>query len=243
MAVRFPNPGWRIALAVVAVAAGFLVTYQLRLEFTIRRTLNVPSRRLEELAYSLQRQEHERAALESEIGALRARVADLETKAASGRSLAGGLRRELDGLRVAAGLERMRGPGIVVTLSDSRRPLRPGDDPNLVILHYSDIHKVIAELWAAGAEAIAVNDERLVPTSGLNCVGTTILCNATRLAPPYRITALGDAAALARALRAPGATLQLLRAFEFPVTVAAGANLEVPAYRGGFRLAYGRPAP
>lgn len=239
MALRVP--AWKIAVSLVALAAGFLVTYQLRLELNIRRSLNVPSTRLEELAYTLELQERRRADMERRIGELRDRLSALETRAASGRSVLGGLRRELEALRAAAGLERMEGSGVVVTVSDSRRPLRPGDDPNLVILHYSDIHKLVAELWAAGAEAIAVNGERLVPTSGLNCVGTTILCNAKRLAPPYQIVALGDPAALARAIRAPGGTLGLLRAFDFPVSVLPAARLEVPPYRGGFRLAYGRP--
>jgi uncharacterized protein YlxW (UPF0749 family) len=136
----------------------------------------------------------------------------------------------------------MRGPGLTVAITDSRRPLRPGEDPNLVLIHYSDVRAVVNMLWAAGAEAIAVNDERIISTTGLSCVGTTILCNTRRMAPPYRIVAIGDPAALVAAAQARGGILDQLRAFDFPVTVTTGTDLAVPAYSGGFVYRYAKPA-
>ncbi len=46
-------------------------------------------------------------------------------------------------------------------------------------------------LWAAGAEALAVNGQRVVPTSAILCVGNTLLINGTVHSPPFRFTALG----------------------------------------------------
>jgi uncharacterized protein YlxW (UPF0749 family) len=133
-------------------------------------------------------------------------------------------------------LTSLEGPGVVVQLSDSTRPPRPGEDPNKTILHYSDIAAVVSELWAAGAEAVAVNGERVVSNTGINCVGTTILCNAKRIAPPYVIAAVGDSGGLLAWLRRPGGTLELLQAFDFPVRVATRNHVAIPAYRGTFRF-------
>ncbi len=227
-------------LAVILLAAGLLVGWQLRAERRIRTSLQIPSQRLEELTFLLQEQARRRDALEAEIAALREQLARYEEAAAQDRGTQEALRRQLQALRLAAGVEPVRGPGVVVELRDSPRPLRPGDDPNLVLVHYTDVQAVIATLWAAGAEAVAVNGERVVSTTGLSCVGTTILCNARRLAPPYVVVAIGDPDALEAALNAESGPLAALRAFQFPVRVSRAQDLRVPAYRGGFAFRFAR---
>jgi uncharacterized protein YlxW (UPF0749 family) len=215
---------------------GFVVVTQVRQEWLIKRTLRIPSTRLDELAFVLREQERTRAALEAQVAELRGRVQDYERAAAEGRSAAARLNRQLQEMRVLAGLTPLEGPGVVVELNDSTRPPRPGEDPNKTILHYTDIYGVVAELWAAGAEAVAINGERVVSSTGLNCVGTTILCNTKRMAPPYVITAVGDAAKMMAYLRRPGGSLELLSSFDFPVKLSARARVLVPAYRGTFRF-------
>jgi uncharacterized protein YlxW (UPF0749 family) len=71
-------------------------------------------------------------------------------------------------------------------------------------------------------------------------VGTTILCNAKRIAPPYFVTAIGDPQRLAEAMSPGAGPLNLLRAFDFPVKVTRVAKLEVPAYRGAISFTVGR---
>lgn len=214
--------------------------WQLRAERRIRASLQIPSQRLDELTFLLQEQARRREALEAEIAALRRRLQRYEERATRNRGAHQALRRQLEALRMAAGLEAVRGPGVMVELQDSPRPLRPGDDPNLVLVHYTDVQAVVAALWAAGAEAVAVNGERVVSTTGLSCVGTTILCNARRLAPPYVVVAIGDPNALESAMNAPSSPLATLRAFGFPVRVTKAQDLRVPAYRGGFEFRFAR---
>jgi uncharacterized protein YlxW (UPF0749 family) len=148
------------------------------------------------------------------------------------------MNRELLEIRSLAGLTPHEGPGVVITLSDSIRPPRPGDDPNKTILHYSDLAAVVSELWAGGAEAVAVNGERIVSSTGVTCVGTTILCNTKRMAPPYVITAIGAPDELQRYLRRPGGALDQLASFDFPVRLTPHARVDVPPYRGTFRSEY-----
>lgn len=230
-----------LLLGLVLFAGGFLVSWQLRTEYTIRQTLRISSQRLDELAFLLQAQAQHRERLEAEIATLRRQLEAYADAAGREESLLAVMRRQLDELGALSGLKAVRGPGVVVEIRDSPRPLRPGDDPNLTLVHYTDLQAIVATLWAAGAEAIALNDERLVPTTGLSCVGTTILCNAKRMSPPYVIAAIGNPDRLMAALLSSESPLGMLRAFEFPVRVTRGETVVLPAYRGGFQFRFARP--
>ncbi len=233
---------WQVALTFVFVVAGFLVVTQIRNELLIRRQLRVPSQRLEELAFVLREQERQREGLERQIATLREQLRAYEVGTVQGRTKLAQLGTQLDQLRQLAGFTAMEGPGVQLELRDSPNPLRPGDDPNTVILHYTDLQAIGNELFASGAEALSINGERVVATTGLSCVGTTILCNIKRIAPPYRIVAIGPADAMQTYLQRPGGTLETLRAFGFPVQLARGAHLTVPAYRGSYRFTFAKPA-
>jgi len=223
-------------MAVLLALVGFVVVTQIRTEWLIKQDLRIPSRELEGLGFALRQQEQSRAALEAEIADLRGQLQEYEKAAAEGRSAAAQTNRVLIEMRALVGLTPLEGPGITVELHDSPRALQPGEDPNKVILHYSDLYAVVAELWAAGAEAVAINGERIVTSTGINCVGTTILCNTKRMAPPYFITAIGDASRMATYVRRPGGALELLEAFDFPVNVGRKAVVQVPTYRGTYRF-------
>jgi len=233
---------WQVALTAVALVVGFVFTVQSRTEQSIETGLQVSSGRLGEVAYRYRAEDERQTAMRAEIADLRREIADDEQRAAADQRVTASLATELGMLRAAAGLTALRGPGLAVTITDSRRALRPGEDPNLVLIHYSDVRAVVNMLWAAGAEAVAVNDERIIATTGLSCVGTTILCNTRRMAPPYRIVAIGNQDTMMAAAQARGGILDQLRAFEFPVTVTTGTDLPVPAYGGGFVYRYAKPA-
>ncbi len=236
-----PTRAWQLGLTAAALIVGFVLAIQIRTEQSIETRLQVSSGRLGEVAYRYRQAEDQQAALRQRIEALRQAIAAEERRTAGGREAQAALAAQLEEARMLTGVTPVHGPGVVVTITDSKRPLRSGEDPNLVLIHYSDVHAVVSTLWAAGAEAIAVNGERLTGTTGISCVGTTILCNARRLAPPYRVSAIGDPQALRAAVQARGGILDQLRAFDFPVTVAAVADLRLPAYVGGFEHRYAKP--
>jgi uncharacterized protein YlxW (UPF0749 family) len=111
-----------------------------------------------------------------------------------------------DKLAVDAGLDPMRGPGLVVTLNDAQRDAEgrfPRDaSPDDLVVHQQDIQAVLNALWSAGAEGIQMQDQRIIGTSAPRCVGNTLLLNGRTYSPPYVIAAIGDAAAMQAALAA-----------------------------------------
>jgi uncharacterized protein YlxW (UPF0749 family) len=94
-------------------------------------------------------------------------------------------------MRERMGLVAAEGPGLVVTLDDSSDRQSPSGNLNDLVIHSQDVQAVANGLWGAGAEALAVNGQRVVPTSAVLCVGNTLLINGTVHSPPFRFTALG----------------------------------------------------
>jgi len=102
-----------------------------------------------------------------------------------------------------AGLTEVEGPGIVVTLRDDPTATNTGIGGGDDIIHDVDVLKVVNELWAAGAEAIAVNKHRIVGTSSFRCVGPVIHVDNVPISSPVRIQAIGDSDTLSGAMSLP----------------------------------------
>lgn len=228
----------RGALAAVLALVGFLAVMQLRNELLIRRQLRVPSVRLGELAYALRQQEHRTAALEQEVVALREQLRRYEEAVSAQQAPLGALRAELQALRALTGLTAVHGPGVVVWLNDSQRPMQPGENPNEMILHNYDVASVVNELWVAGAEAIAINGQRVISTTPIRSTAITMMVNTRRIAPPITIEAIGEPDALAGRLLQSGRYLGLLKAFDFPVKVTRVSELTIAEYRGPLKFKY-----
>ena len=143
----------------------------------------------------------------------------------------------------------MHGPGLVVTLSDAQRDANgrfPRDaSPDDLVVHQQDIQAVLNALWSAGAEAIQMQDQRIIGTSAPRCVGNTLLLNGRTYSPPYTVTAIGDAAAMQAALAAaPLVTLvQAVRgAVRARLQRADARRRQVAGYTEPVRMRYAQPA-
>ena len=141
-------------------------------------------------------------ALALRVARLRDEVAAVQERAlgadAAGRAAA----RRLEALGAASATTAVRGPGVVVTVDDAETdgsagvdPLRGGTAPEGRVRD-SDVQDVVNGLWTAGAEAVAVNDQRLGPLSAIRNAGESILVDLRPLSPPYVVEAIGDAADL-----------------------------------------------
>ena len=168
--------------------------------------------------------------------------------ASAGTALAAMLARA-DELAADAGLEPVHGPGLVVTLSDAQRDANgrfPRDaSPDDLVVHQQDIQAVLNALWSAGAEAIQMQDQRIIGTSAPRCVGNTLLLNGRTYSPPYSISAVGDAAAMQAALAAaPLVTLykQYVVRFGLGYREQVQADVQVAGYTEPVRMHYAQPA-
>ena len=229
-----------ISVTVVLIMAtlGFLVVAQIRAGRSFRTQVQVPTRNVYALATLLRAEREARLALEAQVTDVRTKLEAYERTASEGRSLAEAMGRELETLRIALGLKAMRGPGVVVRVADPKTQPK-GSSP--VVVSYQDIVAVINELWAAGAEAVAVNGQRLTATTGLSQVSGTVVVNLQRLTGPFDVVAIGDRATLEGALNIRGGLLDGLRALGLTITITRRDNLTVPAYKGSFTFEHATP--
>ena len=213
---------WRFGVPLVCLLAGLLLaaTHGVSGGAEIRRS-DAP--RLVDLVREAQ----------SAVSHLSAERDELAAKIDSvhGRSpdaaLAAMLRRASE-LAGEASMDHVHGPGLVVTLQDAQRDANgrfPRDaSPDDLVVHQQDIQAVLNALWSAGAEAIQMQDQRIITTSVPRCVGNTLLLNGRTYSPPYTVTAIGNAAAMQAALAA--APLVILYK-QYVVRFGLGYNEEV----------------
>lgn len=145
---------------------------------------------------------------------------------------------------IASGKLAVTGRGITVQLNDAPadgpRPAGVGADD--LVVHQQDLQAVINALWAGGAEAMALMDQRVISTSAFQCIGNVLSLQGRRYSPPYVVTAIGDPDKLRAALNADPA----IRAYRTWVdAVGLGWNvttpndpLTVPAYDGAVDMTY-----
>ena len=144
-------------------------------------------------------------------------------------------------MRERMGLVAAEGPGLVVTLDDSSDRQSPSGNLNDLVIHSQDVQAVANGLWGAGAEALAVNGQRVVPTSAVLCVGNTLLINGTVHSPPFRFTALG--AELHTAFMSDPLVTRFAEdanRFKLGFKVEDKDRISVPAYTGTSKVRFAR---
>ncbi len=234
-------PSWQVTLAVALLALGFLIAAQLRSEGPLVRYTTQERSPLVETARGLQADQDR---LKAQIADLNGQIRSLQEQGVGSSQVAAELDRQLEQAREAAGLVAFEGTGIVLQLTDSTAPAPTGANEADYLVSGRDIRTVVEELWLAGAEAVAVNGERLTPSSGITDIGGTILVNSAYLAPPYQIAAIGPADLFDRLGRSAG-FVDFMRArseaFGIGVSVAQPPDVVVPAYLGSVNLRYSTP--
>lgn len=199
----------------------------------------------EALRKSVNELENQNHLLKARVQALQAVVKAREDQSAQRSSAAQQVTARLDDQKVVVGLVALHGPGLTVSLHDGTDPNDPADKSLGWVIHYQDLQDIVNLLWASGAEAVAVNSQRIVPTTSFFYAGVNILLNnATRITGPYRITALGDPSALARALNDRDQLAELKsrsRIYGLALGWQRGTHLAVPRYEATFLLKYAQP--
>jgi len=223
-----------IGLTLLAVILGVYLAAQWQ---SRPRPTTAPEYRREIAQQTIDRLEAEQVDLKKRISDLRSTLAARQQDtAASGADLAT-LSEQLDAQKLVAGTVTVHGPGVRVTLDDSSvKTIPPKDDPAMYIVHDYQLRDLVNALWAAGAEAISINGERVVAPTSIYCVGSTILVNDTRTSPPYQFDVVGDQAALEAAL-SDATNLKALKSRVKVYGLEFGVNrmkdAVVPAYTGG----------
>ena len=150
----------------------------------------------------------------------------------------------LSRLQAISGLTPSRGPGVRVILTDAPRSVDvPGLDPNVLVVHQQDIQAFVNALWAGGAEAVSLQGQRLISTTGIKCVGNTVVLDGVPYSPPYVIEAIGEPAQLNAALDGSPEVVtyrDYVDRYQLGLETETLADIAMKAYGGTVGLTYAR---
>ena len=172
-----------LLVSLVLVAAGFLFATSA----STARGTDLRAERTTRLVDLIRERQDEHDSRLDEVNDLRAEVDALGQQAAETDSTVADARAAAEQLAGAAGVTAVVGPGLTVRLDDAPRdpgePLPPGITPDDLVVHQQDLQGVINAMWAGGAEAIQVMDQRLISTSAVRCVGNTLILDGRVYSP------------------------------------------------------------
>jgi uncharacterized protein YlxW (UPF0749 family) len=229
-------PSWQITLGLALLALGFLIAAQLAAEGPRIRYTTQERSPLVQTALGLQSQQD---ALKGQIVELRTAIKKIEQQDPGSAAALKDLNARLEEARIAAGLIPLTGTGIVLKLEDSTRPVPADGNATDYLVSAADLRTVVAQLWLAGAEAIAINGERLTTSTAIIDIGGSVLVNAAYLAGPFDLSAIGPTDLFERLSASPGFA-EFVRtrrgSFGIGVSWAEPESVEVPAFAGSVDL-------
>ena len=135
------------------------------------------------------------------------------------------------------GLSEVTGPGVIITVADSEIDSNSVLNPSDLVVHDRDILKIVNELKNAGAEAISINDQRVILTTSIICGGNIISINGEKIGSPFEIKAIGLPETLANLSR-PGGYLSSLEDRKLNVTLKKNNEITIPKYSGVLNFKY-----
>lgn len=209
----------------------------------VQRDAGVLSAEKTSLIEQVDRASERSSALERLVSGLEDEILEIETRTVQSTTQGEELRELMENSQAVVGTAPVTGPGIVVTVNNPE----PGTEfdecePDLQVVLDYDLQQVLNGLWAVGAEAVSINNERVTPLTALRSVNDVILVNIRPIAPPYVISAIGDPQRLAgEFLDGPGGLYlqQIFQSCGIRFTIENSESLRLP--RGAASLQVAEP--
>ncbi|MFD3415621.1 DUF881 domain-containing protein [Streptomyces cyaneofuscatus] len=221
----------KLGLAAGLVVAALVVTLGAA---EARVSAPVVAKEREELIDRIDAETRAADTLESDVDKLRSDVSERQRKALEQH---GGDQGEL--VALLSGATPVQGPGVKLVVDDAKNTDQGGGGPresssfsDTGRVRDRDMQRVVNGLWESGAEAIAINGQRLTALSAIRAAGDAILVDNRPLVPPYTVLAVGDGKNLAAAFRdsADGQYLNALKeSFDIRTSLSDQAEVRLPA--------------
>ena len=231
---------FQISMSIVILILVFAVTWQIK---GVRKTNAVESQisnRIETLQQDYKAELEKNEKLLQQILELQTDLTKYREQVTESGGAAKILKEELTRAETIAGLTDVSGNGVIVTIRDGNGQ-GVGNivyDDGYGIVHDSYLLTILNELRAAGAEALSLNNERILATSEIRCVGPTVSVNNTKQAAPFEIKAIGNPDTLENALRMPGGAIEQSAFYGVDVSIKRSNKLLIKKYTGASTFKY-----
>lgn len=228
------------SIGIVALITAFLVTIQIKSVIFNQAIESKESLKIEELMKQLNDVREKNLQLTELNNTLQFDIQSFKDEAADNSDYSKTLVNKLRRAEIMAGMTEVEGNGVIITVSDSTETDVNGDINNYLI-HDTDLLTIINEVCGAGAEAVSLNNERIISTSEIRCVGPTVSVNNTKIGSPFTIKAIGDPVTLENALMMRGGVYDSLTAWGLKIEINKATDIVIPAYAGIKNYEYAKP--
>lgn len=220
------NTKIQLAISVVCVVLGLMVAIQFK---TVKQSIGpVTEYRAREIATQLKKAREERDNLLALKNDYEKKISEYEDEEAQVNIASRIIKEELEKARIIAGLVDVEGPGLNILLDD----LKFFENYNYNIIDYTDLLEFINELNAAGAEALSINEERIISSTEIRQAGLHINVNTIKFAPPFAIKVIGEPKTLEAALRMRGGIVERLESKGIAISITQQQSIIVGKYNG-----------
>jgi uncharacterized protein YlxW (UPF0749 family) len=199
--------GNHLILSFVCIVLGFMISFSYQFTKSETNEANgITSRQWEreyEYRNTLVKQEELNRNLQQQLFERQEKIREIEENLANQEQVLFNLVEDVEKLRMYVGEIKVQGTGIQVTLEDASYVPSEANVNNYIV-HEGHIQTVINELLISGANAIAINGQRIFHDSYISCIGPVVSVDGTQYPAPFVITAIGDADVLNAALNITG---------------------------------------
>lgn len=227
-----------LAIAGVCALLAFGLTMQLKSVKINAMSDNTVTARAEQLQIQLAAERQKNEALYTQIIEYKDQIQSFNKEAEAQGGYAKILAKQLEQALIIGGQTTVNGPGLTITMKDSARPSSGNENENFFVIHDEDLLRVVNELRDSGAEAISINGERLIATSEVRCVGSTVSVNGNRYAAPYVICAIGNADEMEKALSMRQGVVEVFKEWGIEINIKKETTLIIEGYAGNTELKY-----
>lgn len=225
-----------ISIAIICVVLATAITLQIR---TMKKENSVVSQAFanSELKDSLLEWKEKSENAEKDLEKSAKELEEIRQASTTNDNNAEEKQEELKKYNQLLGLTDVKGNGIIITVSDSSND-NTAIDLSSLIVHDADLRNLVNELANAGAEAISINDERIVSSTCITCAGNVIQINGNKVGSPFVIKAIGNQESLYGAITRPGGYTYMLKARSIQVESKKASNIEISKFTGALTQKY-----
>ncbi|MBO4947842.1 MAG: DUF881 domain-containing protein [Peptococcaceae bacterium] len=220
--------GWQIYLAITFMLLGILISIQIQTQN--RLDSDLASQSTSDLTIMIKNQTDRRLLLTEELAEAEYNLELYQEEYIDDSLLLSQINNDISRLELINGTVPAKGSGIQITVSGN--------------LLASDLSVLVNEFWAAGAEAVSINNVRITPYSGFSYIGTStatyLTCGDEILTEPIILQAVGNSATLERSIVMPGGIADNLEVYQIYLDIQHAEELHLPAIPSQPQLQYGK---
>ncbi len=219
------------------IAASICVQYRSVHNYTTNGQASVQSMSENKLRDRVLKEQENYNKLYAQLQDAQAQLEQLRKNSATNSDEAQQLEKQLSELNRLLGYTDVKGKGLIITLKDADANENSSSDN---IIHDLDLLDIVNELFNAGAEAVSINDQRIISTSAINCSGNVVRINGQKVSVPFVIKAIGSPEGIYGTMTRPRGYLDLMRSADIKIEIEKKENddLIVPKYTGTRQYEY-----